>query len=203
MSSGADGSAGEDAVDGRDVSNRPDSFESVATHEELLEWSAAHCERAAEAFGFDVDLSRVEWEVSTRAKRRAAAVKRPTVDGAAIGEPHSWDDAVPTCTVSLTWAAFESFSRTEWTATLRHELVHVEQFQRFGTTDHGDRFERRAAAVDAPVRVRRFADPAYVLSCADCGDVVARRYRGCKLVRRYEAYASSCCSASLALDERT
>ncbi|MDS0295089.1 SprT-like domain-containing protein [Halogeometricum luteum] len=175
----------------------------MTTHRELVEWSAAYCGRAAEAFGFDVDLSRVEWEVSTRAKRRAAAVKRPSVDGAVVGEPKSWDGAVPDCTVSLTWAAFESFSRTEWTATLRHELVHVEQFQRFGTTDHGDRFERRAAAVDAPVRVRRFADPAYVLSCTECGEAVARRYRDCKLVRRCEEYVSSCCSAPLVLDERT
>ncbi|MDS0300471.1 transcription elongation protein SprT [Halogeometricum sp. S1BR25-6] len=175
----------------------------MTTHRELVAWSAAYCGRAAEAFGFEVDLSRVEWEVSTRAKRRAAAVKRPAVEDATVGTPRSWNGRVPTCTVSLTWAAFESFSRTEWTATLRHELVHVEQFQRFGTTDHGDRFERRASAVDAPVRVRRFADAAYVLSCTDCGQVVARRYRDCKLVRGHETYASSCCSAPLALDERT
>lgn len=181
---------------------RPDSFEAVATHDELVAWSADYCERAASSSDFDVDLSRVEWEVSTRAKRRAAAVKRPTVDGAEVGDPMSWDGEVPTCTVSLTWAAFDSFSEGEWTATLRHELVHVEQFQRFGTTDHGTRFERRAAAVDAPVRVRRFAPAAYVLSCTDCAEVVARRYRDCKLVRRYEEYVSSCCSAPLVLDAR-
>ena len=196
-------SDGRSAGDASGAFDGPDGFESVSTHGELLAWSAAYCERAAESFDFDVDLSRVEWEVSTRAKRRAAAVKRAKVDGAAVGAPMSWDDGAPTCTVSLTWAAFESFSRGEWTATLRHELVHVEQFQRFGTTDHGPRFKRRAAAVDAPVRVRRFAPAAYVLSCAECDSVVARRYRDCKLVRRRDEYVSSCCSASLALSERT
>lgn len=184
-----------------DADDPPAAFAAVATHEELLAWSAAYCERAVERFDFDVDLSRVEWEVSTRAKRRAAAVKRPRLDDAAVGTPKSWDGAPPTCTLSLTWAAFDAFDEAEWTATLRHELVHVEQFQRFGTTDHGSRFERRAASVDAPIRVRRFADPAYVLSCVDCGAVVARRYRDCKLVRRRDEYVSSCCSASLTLDE--
>lgn len=177
-------------------------FESVTTHEELIEWSIAYCDRAVGTFGFEVDLGRVEWEVSTRAKRRAAAVKRPRFDDAAMGEPRSWDGAVPRCTVSLTWDAFEAFSESEWAATLRHELVHVEQFQRFGTSNHGSRFERRAARADAPLRVRRFAPARYHLSCADCGEVVARRYRECKLVRRYEAYVSSCCSASLTLDDR-
>ncbi|ADQ69404.1 SprT-like family protein [Halogeometricum borinquense DSM 11551] len=187
---------------GSDFGGVPETFEAVTTHDDLLAWSAAYCERAVETFDFDVDLSRVEWEVSTRAKRRAAAVKRPQISGATVGEPKSWADGIPACTVSLTWAAFEAFDETEWTATLRHELVHVEQFQRFGTTNHGPRFKRRAESVDAPIRVRRFADPAYVLSCGDCGGVVARRYRDCKLVRRHDEYLSSCCSASLTLAER-
>ncbi|WP_175501605.1 SprT-like domain-containing protein [Halogeometricum limi] len=174
----------------------------MTTHEELCAWSRAYCERVAETDAFAVDLSRVEWEVSTRAKRRAAAVKRPRIDGAVVGEERDWDGDVPTCTVSLTWAAFDAFSEAEWTATLRHELVHVEEFQRFGTTDHGPRFERRAAAVDAPIRVRRFAPAAYVLSCAACEEVVARRYRACKLVRRHDDYVSSCCAANLTVDER-
>jgi hypothetical protein len=198
---GADADSDADAGSDRPNANAQSSFAAVTTHEELVAWSRAYCERAVEAFAFEVDLSRVAWEVSTRAKRRAAAVKRPRLDDATVGDPMSWDGAVPTCTMSLTWAAFDAFDRTEWTATLRHELVHVEQFQRFGTTDHGPRFERRARAVDAPVRVRRFADPAYVLSCADCDAVVARRYRDCKLVRRHDEYVSSCCSASLTLAE--
>ncbi|SDR01818.1 SprT-like domain-containing protein [Halopelagius longus] len=180
-------------------------FETVGSHEELIAFSRDYCEYAVSEFELSVAFSRVSWEVSTRAKRRAAAVKRPKVSETAVGDPIDWserptvaeDGGAPTCTVSLSWRAFESFDYEEWTATLRHELVHVEQFQRFGTTDHGPAFRRRAAALDAPVRVRHFATPAYLLTCTDCENVVARRYRDCKLVREYESYVSSCCGASL------
>jgi hypothetical protein len=183
-----------------------EEFEGVAGHDALIRASARYCERARSAFGFDVDLSRVSWEVSTRAKRRAAAVKRPKVPDAAVGDPLAWRDrpehraeggGPPDCTVSLSWRAFEAFDADEWAATLRHELIHVEQFQRFGTTDHGPAFKRRAEAVDAPVRVRHFAAPAFVITCTRCETVVARRYRDCKLVREVRSYVSSCCDAPL------
>jgi predicted SprT family Zn-dependent metalloprotease len=180
----------------------------AGTHEELILGSRAYCREAAREYDLDVNLSAVEWAVSTRAKRRAAAVKRPEVPGTAVGDPVDWQAAAErvgtspadlrTCTLSLTWAAFESFDVGEWTATLRHELVHVEQFQRYGTTDHGPAFEERAAAVDASVRCPPFADPKYVLTCGDCGAVVGRRYRECKLVRNHERYRSSCCNAAVA-----
>ncbi|KAB1191260.1 MULTISPECIES: SprT-like domain-containing protein [Haloferax] len=188
----------------RDDSGFPDDYDAVETHDELIHWSRAYCSRAVSEYGLDVVLEQVEWEVSTRAKRRAAAVKTPQVDGATVGERRDWAgsgtdvDGSPTCTMSLSWRAFESFGRDEWTATLRHELVHVEQFQAFGTTDHGAAFKRRAESIDAPVHVRRFSDPKYVLTCTDCGSEVAYRYRECKLVRNSSAYRSSCCGSSLA-----
>jgi hypothetical protein len=190
----------------RDDDDFPADYDEIETHDELIRWSRAYCARAIEQYEFDAELQAVRWDVSTRAKRRAAAVKTPQIDGATIGERRTWadaetpetsDDGIPSCTMSLSWRAFESFSREEWTATLRHELVHVEQFQAFGTTDHGAAFKRRAESVDAPVRVRRFTDPKYVLSCSDCGEDVAYRYRTCKLVRQSSAYRSSCCEATL------
>ncbi|WP_416841713.1 SprT-like domain-containing protein [Haloferax sp. DFSO52] len=189
-----------------DDSGSPE-YDAVETHDELIRWSRAYCVRAVSEYGFDVELARVEWEVSTRSKRRAAAVKTPQLEDAAIGEPREWSeratgegtsDDVPRCTMSLSWRAFDSFGREAWAGTLRHELVHVEQFQAFGTTDHGTEFKRRANAVDAPIHVPRFTDPKYVLSCTDCGDEVAYRYRTCKLVRQSAAYRSSCCDAALA-----
>ncbi|WP_396613584.1 SprT-like domain-containing protein (plasmid) [Haloferax sp. S1W] len=191
---------------GHDDHELADRFDSITTHDALIRWSRAYCSDAIETYGFDVALFPVEWEVSTRAKRRAAAVKTPQIDGASVGEPIAWEtksepvDCVgdyPACTVSLSWRAFESFDRDEWEATLRHELVHIEQFQAYGTTDHGPAFKRRANSVDAPVRVRRFTTPKYVLLCDDCGDTVAHRYRDCKLVRNPDSYRSACCSAPL------
>ncbi len=180
----------------------------AGTHEELILGSRAYCREATREYDLDVEFSLLDWEVSTRAKRRAAAVKRPKIPEASVGESVDWraaaertgtdPDDLRTCTLSLTWRAFEAFDVGEWTATLRHELVHVEQFQRYGTTDHGEAFRERAAAVDATVRCPPFADPKYVLTCADCGAVVGRRYRECKLVREYQRYRSSCCGASVA-----
>lgn len=181
------------------------------THEELILGSRAYCREAIRKYDVDVEFSRVEWEVSTRAKRRAAAVKRPKIPEAEVGEPINWQAAAErlgrpaeelrNCTLSLTWRAYDSFDPTEWTATLRHELVHIEQFQRYGTTDHGAAFKDRADDVDATVRCPPFADPKYVLTCEECGTVVGRRYRECKLVRQHDQYHSSCCNASVACSQ--
>ena len=186
------------------------AFETLSTHADLLAWSRSYAHEVAARDDVAVDLSLVDWEVSTRAKRRAAAVKRPRIPDAEVGTPLNWDTVEAStsseagstrrCTISLTWAAAEAFDADEWMATLRHELIHVEQFQQFGTTDHGTRFERRADALDTPVRCRRFATPKFVLACTDCGETVAHRYRDCKLVRAHDRYQSSCCAAAIRCD---
>nr|WP_202935054.1 SprT-like domain-containing protein [Halorussus amylolyticus] len=182
-------------------------MESVGTHEELILASRAYCREAAREYDIDADFSLVDWEVSTRAKRRSAAVKRAKIPDAAVGTPLDWDAAAERtgrpredlrrATLSLTWAAYEAFDRREWTATLRHELIHVEQFQRFGTTDHGARFRERAEVVDASIRCRPFSEPKYLLTCVECGTTLGRRYRECELVREHERYRSSCCEAGV------
>jgi predicted SprT family Zn-dependent metalloprotease len=185
--------------------------ESIETHDGLVEWSREYCKRVRRERLVDVRFDIVDWEVSTRAKRRAAAVKRPKIPEAEVGTPIDWDVAVTAngreadgrpfeATISLTWEAFEAFDRAEWEAVLRHELVHLEQYQRFGTTGHGRAFEARAADLDAAVDCPVFADAKYVLRCRDCGAVVARRYRECKLVRKADAYRSSCCEAALSVE---
>lgn len=204
------------------MAERPDGrlqFDGIADHDELIAWSRRYCERAIAVHDVAVDLDAVEWSVSTRARRRAAAVKTPPVSSASVGEPYDWseydgrepssDDAIdapsvgerndgpPTCELSLSWAAFEAFDRGEWRDTLRHELIHVEQFQEFGTTDHGPAFRDRANELDADVHCRRFADASYLLRCEDCESIVARRYRASKLVKHPENYRSNCCEAPL------
>lgn len=179
-----------------------DEFEAIETHAELIQWSKAYAMQALEIYELDVELAVVEWEVSTRAKRRAAAVKSPSLPDASVGTPRVWEEGVPpSCTISLSWRAAESFECEEWSATLRHELVHVEQFQTFGSTNHGPAFKRRAERVDAPIRVRRFSDPAYVLICTECEQHVAHRYRKSKLVRQPGSYRSGCCEAPLRCTE--
>ncbi|SFR92425.1 SprT-like family protein [Halomicrobium zhouii] len=178
-------------------------FDEIASHDALVDWSRAYAREARREWVLDVRLDLVEWEVSTRARRRAAAVKRPRLDDASVGDPYDWEDVEGSdgrplpCTVSLTWDAFDEFSREEWQSTLRHELVHVEQYQRFGTTGHGKRFKRRAAEMETAVHCRTFAEPEWTFYCESCDEVTAHRYRECKLVREYDRYRSNCCEAPL------
>lgn len=182
------------------------AFGAIDTQTDLLSWSRAYARTVVAATAVAVDLAHVDWEVSTRAKRRAAAVLHPRIEAGSAGAPLDWATCEhgnggdpPRCTVRLTWDAARTFDRAEWARTLRHELVHVEQFQRTGATGHGPGFRDRAETLDTAVHCERFADPKYRLDCRDCGSVVARRYRDCKLVRRHEEYRSSCCGAPLRL----
>lgn len=181
----------------------PIEFGDIDDHDELVTWSRAYCKHARREWVLNVRLDLVEWDVSTRARRRAAAVKRPVIDGATVGESLNWD-AVPgsdgrslPCTMSLTWDAFREFARDEWASTLRHELIHVEQYQRCGTTGHGPAFKRRARELDTEVHCRTFAEAKWTFYCEECDEVVARRYKDCPFVREYDQYRSNCCQAGL------
>jgi len=182
------------------------AYGDVTTDDEVVDWSRAYCRSVRRQWSVDVRFDLVEWEISHRAKRRAAALKRPKLTDAVVGGTYDWDavegaDGRPLpCTLSLTREAFEAFDRAQWEATLRHELIHVEQYQCDGTTDHGPAFRERAAELDTDVHCQAFADAKYVLTCADCDELVARRYRDCKLVRERERYRSDCCGAPLALE---
>jgi predicted SprT family Zn-dependent metalloprotease len=187
------------------------AYDGIATHDDLVAWSRAYCREVRRDRFVDVRFDLVEWEVSTRAKRRAAAVKRPKIEGAEVGTALDWDSARTVdgrdadgrpfpATLSLTWDAFEAFDRAEWESILRHELIHLEQYQHSGTTGHGSAFKSRAAELDTEVRCETFTDPKYVLRCRSCDGVVARRYRDCKTVSRAEEYQSSCCGAALVVE---
>lgn len=169
---------------------------------EMLAWTESYAADVVEYTTLDVDLERVEWEVSHRAKRRAGATISARIPDATVGEPIDWStrSADPTCTVRLTWRAYEELGHDQMAATVRHELVHVEQVQAYGATDHGSEFRERAAALDAPVHCESFTPAPYLLSCEACDDDVARRYRRSKLVKRHEEYRSRCCNAPLSLE---
>jgi len=187
------------------------AYDGIATHDDLVAWSRAYCREVRRERFVDVRFDLVEWAVSTRAKRRAAAVKRPKIEGAEVGSPMDWDTARTVdgrsadgrpfpATLSLTWDAFAAFDREGWESILRHELIHLEQYQHSGTTGHGPAFRSRAAELDTEVRCETFTDPKYVLRCEDCDGVVARRYRDCKIVSRSSEYQSSCCGAALVVE---
>lgn len=198
----------------------PFPYADISTHDNLIAWSRAYAKAAADTHDVAVDFSCVDWRVSTRAKRRAAAVKQARIPDAEVGIPLDWEAAIEKygpayatehdcnpedvrrCTVVLTWAAVQAFDRAEWAQTLRHELVHVEQFQRYGRTNHRGSFKNRAAELDAPVHCRAFTPAKYRLVCRECETVVARRYQDCALVRNVSDHRSRCCGANLDCKER-
>ncbi|EFW93470.1 hypothetical protein ZOD2009_03627 [Haladaptatus paucihalophilus DX253] len=146
------------------------------TREELL--SAA--ERYAETVPIAVDLDAVEWECSDRAVRRAGACL--------------YDRRAARVTIRLTWDAYRSFGWDEFTGTIRHELVHAWEFQRFGESGHGPRFAEKARELDAPRHCRSFADARLRLVCSSC-DWDARRFRASKAVKRPERRRCGNCGA--------
>lgn len=176
-----------------------------STPAELLSWAERYAARTVERYDLAVDLSLVAWDVSKRAKRRAGAVLSTPPPDAAVGDPVDWDrtpECHRECTVRLTWAALEANGIESMAAVVRHELVHVEQVQRFGTSDHGPVFRARAAELDAPRHCEPFTPARYLLRCRECGEVTARRHRRSKPVKRPDAYRSGCCSAPLRVEER-
>lgn len=164
----------------------PERYELSAdcTHEEFLAASRIYARDVVEAFGLDVTVSDLSWEVSSRAKRRAGAVYHRG------GEPES---------VRLTW---EYFEETGWSAmadTIRHELIHVHLLNRKGDPGHGEEFQRLADRLNTNVHCERFADPKWWVVCEDCPTRIAR-YRRSKLVERPAEYECRECGGDVLVE---
>ncbi len=52
------------------------SYEGIKSDSDLIAWSRAYCQQVRREYGVSVRFDLVDWDVSQRAKRRAAAVKR-------------------------------------------------------------------------------------------------------------------------------
>ncbi|WP_458187685.1 SprT-like domain-containing protein [Haladaptatus sp. NG-WS-4] len=135
------------------------------TRDQLL----AAAERYARTVPIDVNFATLDWECSDRAVRRAGACL--------------FDRRTENVTIRLTWDAYHAFGWEEFTGTIRHELVHAWEFQQFGESGHGSRFEAKARELDAPRHCRSFADARLRLVCSSC-DWEARRFRASEAVKR-------------------
>jgi len=150
-----------------------------------------------------VDTARLDVAVSARAKRRAGACRYTPLPEARVGDPVDWTARGrerPEATVELARRAADAFDEATLRDVLRHELVHVEQVQAYGVTDHGAAFRERADELGVPLSCPTFTDPAYVLRCAACERVVGHRYRRCPTVETPERYRTRCCGAALAVE---
>lgn len=158
--------------------------DSDVSREEFLAVAKVYARDVVETYDLSVAVSDLDWEVSTRAKRRAGAVKHR--------------DGAPQ-TVSLTWAHFQERGWAAAAATVRHELIHVHLLNEHGDAGHGERFGALADELQAPVRCERFAEPSWWVICRDCGGEMAR-YRRSKLVEHPAAYRCGGCGGRLRVE---
>lgn len=202
-----------DAV--QDLKKRVDDVEDP---HDLLEWARDYARHVVDEHDMAVDLEAVEFEVDTSDRRKTRAADMRYLElpvRTRNGVPIDWErvrETVPlpdgrddhrNVTITLTWAAFES-SRTDaedCRGTIKHELIHAEHFQRYGTAEHGAEFEGRAAEIDAPETCVQWRAAKYILRCSECEDVVGRRFRASSVTKSPDEYRSKCCDAPLEVEE--
>lgn len=151
------------------------------THREFLAAVKLYARAVVESTTLSVDVNDLEWEVSTRARRRAGAVKHRDGDPLAV---------------SLTWAYFQHAGWTPTAAIVRHELIHAHLLDAAGDASHGAAFEALAETLDAPRRCERFSEPAWWVECESC-DTQLARYRASAVTKHPERYACGDCGGTL------
>jgi predicted SprT family Zn-dependent metalloprotease len=185
------------------------AYGDIETHADLIAYSRAYFAVCVAHYDADVDVSHVRaWDVSTQAKRRAAVVTAPDLsklgvltmagltspDWEELAEEHNSKvrrargsladhQHVKDVTLTLTWGAFEAFGEDEWQETIRHEMVHVEQYHQHGKGGHSGDFSIRAREYDATEECPQFTDYDYPFECRECGGDAGGRYRESKAVR--------------------
>ena len=157
--------------------------ENCSIDDELLARARIH----ARDVDIPVDRSRLEWEVSARARRRAGCCR--------------WNADREVATIVLSRRAYEAYDWETFSGVVRHELVHAWEFQEFGESGHGNRFLERAAAIDAPRYCESFTEPRYRLRClADSCEWQAARHRASEPVRTPERYRCGDCGESYVVE---
>ena len=149
----------------------------ACSHEEFLAVARVYARDVVAEYDLSASVSALDWEVSTRAKRRAGAVKYRD------GDPKA---------VVLTWDHFANRGWAAAAATIRHELIHVHLLNEHGDASHGERFDRLAERLHTHIHCDRFVPPEWWVVCTDCGARLAR-YRRSKLVANPDEYRCGDC----------
>lgn len=145
----------------------------------------------SETVDIEVDMSEVEIDVSTSMQRAAAKVR---------ARKDFVTDEIDLL-LRIAWGGYQKWGWNDhMEGVIRHELVHIWEYQQFGDSNHGVRFKTMAGELDAPLESKQFADYKYELFCADCGEFVCGRYQRSKVVKNADEYRSKCCESPLTLE---
>jgi hypothetical protein len=106
-----------DSIDDCDTSDSEPTTQAA-----LLDRARTHADVAREHFP-EFPVEAIDWEVSERAQRQAGVTE--------------YDPDTEAVSIRLTWDAYREFGWEQFSATVRHELIHAWQYHEFGQADHG------------------------------------------------------------------
>lgn len=157
------------------------------SNQEFLAAARIYARDVVDAYNLTITVSNLEWEVSTRAKRRAGAVK--------------YEDGTPT-TVVLTWGQFDEQGWPAMASTIRHELIHVHLLNEDEDGSHGSEFETLAERLHTTTNCELFTEPEWWVKCQSCNTQLPR-YRKSKLVTDTDSYRCGRCNGELTATRNT
>jgi len=166
------------------------------TRTELADTAARYAHTVQEKFPnspvADIDLSRVNWDVSPQLCRAGAYCETLL-------------DNPPEHTIVLSYPGYRSWGWDRMKGVIRHELVHVVVNEEYGddVTAHGSEFQTVANSVDAPIRGEDPVPYRYQLYCSRCGTLVDGLYKASDRTRHPNKYRSNCCRAPLRVETNT
>lgn len=137
----------------------------------------------------DIDLSRVDWRVSSQLCRAGGYCETILEDP-------------PEHTIVLSYPGYRSWGWQRMKGIIRHELIHVVINEEYGddVSAHGSEFQNVANSVDAPLRGEDPVPYRYQLFCSQCGAFVDGLYKASDRTQNPEAHQSECCEARLQID---
>jgi SprT-like protein len=155
------------------------------TKQALCERAAAHAADVAGEHFPELPVERITWETSTRLQRSA---------GMAIYEHQSKE-----ITIRLSWDAYKVYGWEQFARVVRHELIHVWQYCKYGEAGHGSTFCQWTEALETDRHCERYAEPKYWVICETC-ESRCPRYRRSKIVKQPERYSCGQCGSDISIE---
>lgn len=137
----------------------------------------------AETVDIDVPLEKVDIQISKRLQRAAGKAGRKGGN----------------LFMRFAWKAYQSWGwNDDFEGTIRHELIHIWEYDTHGKGSHGPTFKRKARELNAPRHCPTFAEDEakWLLVCPSCGKE-SPRYRTSKVIKSPEGYRTRCCNEQI------
>lgn len=211
------------------------AYSDISSEEDLITYTQQYAARAITQYDLDINYARItHWDVTAQTEGLDTAIKCANIEEntpagitTQIGDTTDWNyltthtdlidhtennedlpfDDARNVAVTLSWSLYETLDEQEWQETIRHELIHVEQYQQYGEITHGLVFSMRAEELNTTNNCQKIYDGQYLLVCSDCGEVITDRDEHDEHVTMADATGetdeplnSSCCRSRITLE---